>query len=154
MINEKAKEHILSAIAKEKEAAISNHSYFHSDHEFWAVLKEEVEELQERSAYIASKADLLWTAVRADAVLNQDTLNIIRQNAINAACEAVQVVAVIDKYLEGESKKVKCEKCGGGMKTAFSQKDGVHTMAAICPYCGHYAVLNEVSEDEIMQMEE
>ena len=154
MINEKAQEHILSAIEKEKEAAISNHGYFHSDHEFWAVLKEEVEELQEYSTYIASKADLLWTAVRADAVLNQDTLNIIRQNAINAACEAVQVAAVIDKYLEGESKKVKSEKCGGGMKVVFSQKDGKHTMAAICPYCGHYAVLNERSEDEIMQMEE
>ena len=154
MINEKAQEHILSAIEKEKEAAISNHGYFHSDHEFWAVLKEEVEELQERSAYIASKFDLFWRAVRGDAVLNQDTLNIVRKNAINAACEAVQVAAVIDKYLEGESKKVKCEKCGGGMKIVFSQKDGRHTMAAICPYCGHYAVLNERSEDEIMQMEE
>lgn len=105
MINEKAQEHILSAIAKEKEAAISNHGYFHSDHEFWAVLKEEVEELQEYSTYIASKADLLWTAVRVDAVLNQDTLNIIRKNAINAACEAVQVVAVIDKYLEGRAEE-------------------------------------------------
>ena len=40
------------------------------------------------------------------------------------------------------------------MKVVFSQKDGKHTMAAICPYCGHYAVLNERSEDEIMQMEE
>ena len=154
MINTNAKKDILEAIAKERDAAIENHDYFHSPHEFWAVLKEEVEELQEYSTYIASKADLLWTAVRADAVLNQDTLNIIRQNAINAACEAVQVAAVIDKYLEGESKKVKCEKCGGGMKVVFSQKDGKHTIAAICPYCGHYAVLNERSEDEIMQMEE
>ena len=101
MIDEKARENILAAVAKEKESAIKNHGYFHSDHEFWAVLKEEVEELQEYSTYIASKADLLWTAVRADAVLNQDTLNIIRQNAINAACEAVQVVAVINKYSEG-----------------------------------------------------
>lgn len=104
MINEKARECILSAIEKEKNAAIEKYSYFNSNHEFWAVMKEEVEELQEYSTYIASKADLLWTAVRADAVLNQDTLNIIRQNAINAACEAVQVAAVIDKYLEGESK--------------------------------------------------
>ena len=103
MINEKAQEHILSAIEEEKDAAILNHGYFHSNHEFWAVLKEEVEELQERSAYIASKFDLFWKAVRGDAVLNQDTLNIVRKNAINAACEAVQVAAVIDKYLEGES---------------------------------------------------
>lgn len=155
MINEKAQEHILSAIAKEKEATISNHGYFHSDHEFWAVLCEEAEELKEDSTYIISIVRRLWDSVRGDSMFNNiDTLNTIRENAINAVCEAIQVVVVIDKYLEGESKKVKCEKCGGGMRTAFSQKDGVHTMAAICPYCGHYAVLNEVGEDEIMQMEE
>lgn len=110
MINEEARENILAAVAKEKESAIKNHGYFHSDHEFWAVLKEEVEELQERSAYIASKFDLFWKAVRGDAVLNQDTLNIIRKNAINAACEAVQVTAVIDKYLEGESGRMILQK--------------------------------------------
>ena len=102
MINEKAKENILSAIAKEKEAAISNHGYFHSDHEFWAILKEEVEELQEYSTYIAGKADLLWGAVRSDTALNHDTLNIIRENAIEAACEAVQVASAITKYSQGE----------------------------------------------------
>lgn len=116
MINEKAKEHILSAIAKEKEAAIKNHGYFHSDHEFWAVLKEEVEELQEDSTYITSIVRRLWDSVRGDSMFNNiDTLNVVRENAINAVCEAIQVVVVIDKYLEGESKKVKCEKCGGGM---------------------------------------
>ena len=104
MINEKAQEHILSAIEKEKEAAILNYGYFHSDHEFWAVLKEEVEELQEYSAYIASKVDLLWGDIRNDEVLeDNDDLNQIKEGAISAACEAIQVVAVIDKYLEGES---------------------------------------------------
>ena len=155
MINEKAQEHILSAIEKEKEAAISNHGYFHSDHEFWAVLKEEVEELQEEDCgHMGFRVKLLWERVKSNKVLNQNDLNFIKESAINAICEAVQVVAVIDKYLEGESKKVKCEKCGGGMDTVFSQKNGVYTIGAICPYCGHYAVLNKRSEDEIMQMEE
>lgn len=155
MINKKARENILAAVAKEKESAIKNHGYFHSDHEFWAVLREEAEELHEDSTCITSIVRRLWDSVRGDSMFNNiDTLNTIRENAINAVCEAIQVVVVIDKYLEGESKKVKCEKCGGGMRVVFSQKDGKHTMAAICPYCGHYAVLNERSEDEIMQMEE
>lgn len=154
MINEKAQEHIFSAIEKEKEAAISNHGYFHSDHEFWSVLHEEIEELKEYSNFLLTKETILWAFIRENNVLDNEMLGTTRIIAINAACEAVQVVAVIDKYLEGENKKVKCEKCGGGMKVMFSQKDGKHTMAAICPYCGHYAVLNKRSEDEIMQMEE
>lgn len=162
MINEKAQEHILSAIEKEKEEAILNYGYFHSDHEFWAVLKEEVEELQEESIFCSKRIDEMWDTIRNSDLLymmqdeekRKRTIKTLKNSAINAACEAVQVAAVIDKYLEGESKKVKCEKCGGGMRVVFSQKDGKHTMAAICPYCGHYAVLNERSEDEIMQMEE
>lgn len=102
MINEKAQEHIFSAIEKEKEAAIKNHGYFHSDHEFWAVLCEEAEELQEDSTCIISIVRRLWNSVRGDSMFNNiDTLNTIRENAIEAACEAVQVAAVIDKYLQG-----------------------------------------------------
>lgn len=156
MIDKKARENILAAVAKEKESAIKNHGYFHSDHEFWAVLKEEVEELE--SEIVPSFFDKvireLWSSIKANKRINQSYLKSLETTAKDIAIEAIQVAAVIDKYLEGESKKVKCEKCGGGMQTAFSQKDGVHKMVAICPYCGHYAVLNERSEDEIMQMEE
>lgn len=102
MINKKAQKYILSAIEKEKEAAIENYGYFHSDHEFWAVLKEEAEELQEDSTYITGIVRRLWDSVRGDSMFNNiDTLNAVRENAIEAACEAVQVAAVIDKYLEG-----------------------------------------------------
>lgn len=111
MINEKAQEHILSAIEKEKKAAISNHGYFHSDHEFWAVLCEEAEELQEDSTCITSIVRRLWDSVRGDSMFNNiDTLNTIRENAINAVCEAIQVVVVIDKYLEGESGRMILQK--------------------------------------------
>ena len=102
MIDKKARENILAAVAKEKESAIKNHGYFHSDHEFWAVLCEEAEELQEDSTYITGIVRRLWNSVRGDSMFNNiDTLNTIRENAIEAACEAVQVAAVIDKYLQG-----------------------------------------------------
>lgn len=105
MINEKAKEHIFSAIEKEKEAAISNHGYFHSDHEFWAVLKEEVEEINDEIAKTNTNwlTSNFWDNIKKNKSLDVKNLELIRGNAINAACEAVQVAAVIDKYLEGES---------------------------------------------------
>ena len=105
MINEKAQEHILSAIAKEKEAAISNHGYFHSDHEFWAVLKEEVEELQDATSkinLISVFLSQIWDAIKEDKSPNNIDLSAIKLSAKNIAFEAIQVAAVIDKYLEGE----------------------------------------------------
>lgn len=105
MINEKAKEHIFSAIEKEKEAAISNHGYFHSDHEFWAVLKEEVEELQDATSkinLISVFLSQIWDAIKEDKSPDNIDLSAIKLSAKNIAFEAIQVAAVIDKYLEGK----------------------------------------------------
>lgn len=105
MINEKAQEHILSAIEKEKEAAISNHGYFHSDHEFWAVLKEEVEELKEATAkteLITTFLNEIWELIKENKEPNKNRFEVIKLSAKQIALEAVQVAAVIDKYLEGE----------------------------------------------------
>lgn len=105
MINEKAQEHILSAIEMEKEAAISNRGYFHSDHEAWAVLKEEVEELTDACyKHLRSEKDEidnLWSYIKLDRDLSPKELEIIRNNAYNIAFEAVQVIAMCLKW--GES---------------------------------------------------
>ena len=103
MIDQGAKTEILVAIAKEKEVAIENYGYFHSDHEFYAVMREEVEELQEESVCIVEMMGRLWDMIRADETLNRDKLEMIREMAIDAACETIQVAAVIDKYLEGRA---------------------------------------------------
>lgn len=107
MINEKAQEHIFSAIEKEKEAAISNHGYFHSDHEFWAVLKEEIEEINDEIAKTNTNwlTSNFWDNIKKNKSLDVKNLELIRGNAINAAIEATQVAAVIDKYLEGSTKE-------------------------------------------------
>ena len=122
MIDERAKTDVLRAIAKEKENAIENHGYFHSDHEFWAVLFEEVEELQEDSAYITGIVRRLWDSVRGDSMLNNiDTLNAVRENAIEAACEAIQIAAVIYKYLGGESRRMIFAKMEGDKEIVCSK---------------------------------
>ena len=100
MINEKAQEHILSAIAEEKEAAISNNGLFHSDHEAWAVLKEEVEELlelfDEDKIYV--DIDKLWDKVRKDEEITNDDVKEIYYWAKKCAEEAVQVMAMVQKW--------------------------------------------------------
>lgn len=103
MINEKAQEHILSAIEMEKEAAISNRGYFHSDHEAWAVLKEEVEELLELldEYKILADIDNLWGKVRRDEMIYIGDMTKIYNWAKSCAKEAVQVMAMIQKWGEG-----------------------------------------------------
>ena len=104
MINEKAQEHILSAIEMEKEAAISNHGLFHSDHEAWAVLKEEVEELFEcldEQEAMHHRLDLLWDMIRINNEIDEGDLNLLYDFAKSCAEEAVQVMAMIQKWGEG-----------------------------------------------------
>lgn len=45
MICEVCKERIEHAAKNERDAAIARHGHFHSQHEAWAVLKEETEEM-------------------------------------------------------------------------------------------------------------
>ena len=103
MINEKAQEHILSAIAEEKEAAISNRGCFHSDHEAWAVLKEEVEELCEcldGQDAMLHRLDLLWDMIRINNEIDEGDLTEIYNWAKSCAEEAVQVMAMCLKWGE------------------------------------------------------
>lgn len=104
MIDEKAQEHILSAIAEEKEAAISNRGCFHSDHEAWAVLKEEVEELCEcldEQEAMHHRLDLIWDMIRINNEIGMGDMTEIYNWAKSCAEEAVQVMAMIQKWGEG-----------------------------------------------------
>lgn len=104
MISETAKYYLTQAAEEEKDAAIRAHGLFHSDHEAWAVLKEEVEELcecldDENARYL--KIDILWDKVRRDKKIGNDDVKEIFYWAKSCAEEAVQVMAMVQKW--GES---------------------------------------------------
>lgn len=107
MINEKAQEHIFSAIEMEIEAAISNRGYFHTDHEAWAVLKEEIEELlelfDEDKIYV--DIDNLWGKIRRDEPISEGDLYDIYKWAQRCAEEAVQVFAMCLKWGESNEQR-------------------------------------------------
>lgn len=87
----------------ELEAANAIHPPFSSLHEGYAVIKEELEEVEECVQDAKASLDELWLRIKKDAMgpMGQEAVMDIRQTAIFAACEAIQVAAMAQKLLDG-----------------------------------------------------
>lgn len=83
-------------IRKELLYGIKTNGNHHSDHEAWAVLQEEVEELQEGVEDIKVMTANYWRQVRNDAPkeTKREQLEEIYLAALRSACEAIQVAAM------------------------------------------------------------
>lgn len=107
MISETAKCYLMQAAEDEKYAAIKAHGLFHSDHEAWAVLKEEIEELlelfDEDKIYV--DLDKLWDKVRRDETIDMGDMTEIYNWAKSCAKEAVQVMAMVQKWGESNEQR-------------------------------------------------
>jgi len=72
---------------------------FHSDHESYAVLLEEVEEMKLESDLTMSYLNDIWHNIRFN---NKEyipkNLDKARQSAYRTICEAIQVLTMIEKY--------------------------------------------------------
>lgn len=104
---EKTKDFIKKAIAAETANAKSKWGdMYHSEHEAWAVLTEEIEEANEALVKIVTIQRVLWNFVRKakieekDIKYIKDHLNYLQDHAQELATEAVQIAAVAKKYLD------------------------------------------------------
>lgn len=90
----------------EVELAAANERFpqFHSQHEGYAVIQEEVDELKEDMDRINGRITSLRARVRFNNSC-EEIVSRIFDDAINAACEAVQVAAMCKKFLEMEGKQ-------------------------------------------------
>ena len=91
-------------VGKELAAANERFPQFHSQHEGWAVIKEEMEETEEELAKMKIYLAGAWGNITSDVQANSD-IESLKQRAINAACEAIQVAAMCKKFLEMEGKR-------------------------------------------------
>ena len=88
-------------VAVELAAANERFPQFHSQHEGYAVILEEVEETREQLDAVDRYLSYLWDMVKCDCAAREQ-VEYMERFAINAACEAIQVAAMCQKFLEME----------------------------------------------------
>lgn len=104
MIAPNATNNIVKAIHEELINIKAEHGeYYHSTHEGFAILLEEVQEVDEELKRIKTDMRILWERIKNnfDSLENTDNasnLLMIVMNAKNLAEEAVQVAAVAEKF--------------------------------------------------------
>lgn len=104
MIGEKTELLIEDAVKEEKRFCIEKHGEFHNHHEAWAVMREELEEVEECfdpfNRIIASAMEGLWNLVRSDdvGVEAQEMIDKISERAMELTKECIQVLAMCDKW--------------------------------------------------------
>ena len=97
--------HIEALIEDELERIVAKHGLFASDHEAWAIIKEELEEVQEDYLQAKTWHNVWWQRIRADDIDNLDVVDDIEKYAIEAIKELVQVIACCRKYKRGHLKQ-------------------------------------------------
>ena len=98
---------VRALVDKELAAANERFPQFHSQHEGWAVILEEVNELSAETALVEKTANELWEHIKSNkpSGLIEYDADWVRRYAINAACEAIQVAAMCQKFLKMEEEK-------------------------------------------------
>ena len=87
-------------VKRELEEANKIHPQFSSTHEGYAVILEETEELAEESEEIEKIIRTWWAYLRKDEDMEIQKRRVkkIRIHAVNAVKEAIQVIAMCDKF--------------------------------------------------------
>lgn len=86
------------------ELAAANERFppFHSAHEGYAVIREELEETEEMVEMSKKYLKFLWDSIKMDGKTKW-AVERMQELSINAACEAIQVAAMCQKFLEMEN---------------------------------------------------
>ena len=97
------KAEIENCVYKELLAANEIHKPFASPHEGWAVLREEIEEMAAEVDRVKNMHELMWDLTKKDKSA-YGCAKLMREAAVSAAAEAVQVAAMAEKFMRGGKK--------------------------------------------------
>lgn len=93
---------VREAVRKEYiRAARVSGSRFHSGHEFYGVLLEELDEAVDEHKSFMSALDLLWCMIKNDVPISKTTIEQLETTAVHAAAEWAQVAQVCHKFNHG-----------------------------------------------------
>lgn len=95
-------------ILVDKELAAANERFpqFHSQHEGYAVVLEEMDELKIDVYNADQYLSYVWDSIKDNSSgRTRKNVMIIKGIAIDAACEAIQVAAMCKKFLDMEGKR-------------------------------------------------
>ena len=95
-------------VQKELGAANQKFPVFHSDYEGAAVIYEEIEESKSNQINIELIFSHLWKGIKKD-MTDINLMNGLKREAINLACEAIQVAAMAEKFIDSQKEREKNE---------------------------------------------
>lgn len=108
------KEDIENLVKKELKSANERFPLFASNHEGYSVIKEEVDESNEEINLINESLELAWGYIKTNGgYTTTNAIKLLKTNAINLACEAIQVAAVAQKFIDSAESRE--DKQGGGL---------------------------------------
>ena len=96
---------------KELESANQRFPMFRSDHEGAAVICEEIQEAEYELECIKDRFQELWRSVKCD--MSSEWISkintVIMNRSVNLACEAIQVAAMAQKFIDSQKEREKSE---------------------------------------------
>lgn len=88
---------VLELVEMELAAANEKHPPFASQHEGYAVIKEEIEEAGDKINSLEQHFEYAWDTIKNDANA-KERVEICKHFAVLAACELIQVAAMCEKF--------------------------------------------------------
>ena len=95
-----------SLLQKELDSANKKFPLFHSPHEGYSVILEEVQEAEEELKAVQTDVDNMWVGVKANNIGSFAFASGLKENAIKLACEAIQVAAMAQKFIDSWENKL------------------------------------------------
>ena len=103
------KEDIEKLVQKELESANQKFPMFRSDHEGSAVILEEIEEVHSEMLDMELNYKSLWQTIKENFINTASYAELIFDDAINLACEAIQVAAMAQKFMDSQKERERNE---------------------------------------------